>query len=99
MGDLVPHLAPSAELPGITSSKNPKRRVQVLTCDMSSFFEQCVTSYLELANRDRGSLRDVPTPFLDESSAWGPPEGEPTGALRAWRARISFELHVCLPER
>ena len=77
----MPHLAPSAELSGVTSSKNPKHRVQVLTYDMSSFAEQCVTSYLELANRDRASLRDVPTPFLDESCAWEPPEGEPTGAL------------------
>ena len=81
MGDLVPHLSPSAELPGVTSAKNAKHRVQVSTYDMSSFVEQCVTSYLELANRDRGSLRDVPTPFLDESCAWEPPEGEPTGAL------------------
>ncbi len=69
MGDLVPHLAPSAELPGISSSKETKCKVQVLTYDMSGFVEQCVISYLELVGRARGSLRDVPTPFLDESSA------------------------------
>ena len=31
MGDLVPHLSPSAELPGITPSKEAKHRVHVLT--------------------------------------------------------------------
>ena len=92
MGDLVPHLVPSAELPGITSSKETKHRVHVLTYDMSSFVEQCVSSYLELAGRDRGSLRDVPTPFLDESSAWEPPEGEPTGALAHVALKILMKI-------
>ena len=59
---------------------------------MSSFVEQCVTSYLELANRDRGSLRDVPTPFLDESCAWEPPEGEPTGALAHIALKIVMKI-------
>ena len=81
MGDVVPRLSPSAELPGVTPSKEAKHRVRVLTYDMSSFVEQCVSSYLELAGRDRGSLHEVPTPFLDESNAWEPPEGAPTGAL------------------
>ena len=81
MGDLVPHLSPSAQLPGITPSKEAKRRVRVLSYDMSSFVEQCVSPYLELGGRDRGSLRDVPTRFLHESNAWEPLEGEPTGAL------------------
>ena len=59
---------------------------------MSSFVEQCVTSYLELASRDRGSLRDVPTPLLDASSAWKPPEGEPTGALAHVAVKIILKI-------
>ena len=92
MGDLVPHLSPSAELPGITPSKEAKHRVRVLTYDMSSFVEQCVSSYLELAGRDRGSLRDVPMPFLDESSTWEPPEGEPTGALAHIAIKVLMKI-------
>ncbi len=92
MGDLVPHLAPSAELLGIASSKETKHRVQVCTYDMSSFVEQCVSSYWKLAGRDRGSLRDVPTPFLDESSAWEPPEGEPTGGLAHVALKILMKI-------
>ena len=59
---------------------------------MSSFVEQCVSSYLELAGRDRGSLRDVPTPFLDESIAWESPEGEPTGALAHVALKILMKI-------
>ena len=59
---------------------------------MSSFVEQCGTSCLELANRDRASLRDVPTPLLDESCAWDPPEGEPTGALALIALKILMKI-------
>ncbi len=59
---------------------------------MSSFVELCVSSYLELAGRDRVSLRDVPTPFLDESSAWEPPAGEPTGALAHVALKILMKI-------
>ena len=102
MGDLAPHLSPSAELPGITPSKEAKHRVRVLTYDMSSFVEQCVSSYLELAGHDRESLRDVPTPFLDESTACEPPEGAPTGALAHVGLKVLMKIlyvaHMARPD-
>ena len=58
------------------------RVVRALRYDMVSFVDQCIDSYKSLAGPDAKPLQRVSTPVLDESTAWSPPEGEPTGVLR-----------------
>ena len=78
---------------------------------MVSFVDQRVDSYKQLAGPDTKPLQKVTTPFLDESTAWAPPEGEPTGVLRnvalkilvkilyvARMARPDIEQRVCWPD-
>ncbi len=91
-GDLVPAKAPSSELPGITASKEPKHRVRTLSYDRSDFVGQYVTSYLELADKEKSSVKEVPKQFLDESVAWEPPEGEPTGALAQVARKVLMKI-------
>jgi hypothetical protein len=42
-------------------------RVRAMVYNMSNFLKSCVDRYLELAKCDRGKLRKVATPFLDDS--------------------------------
>ena len=68
---------PKKEPPIIFSEfevKPPKQTsqvdVQVMKYDMSSFLEQCVERYIELAGSNVvGKIKHVTTPFLDESKA------------------------------
>ena len=47
-----------------------KVTVNVMKYDMSSFLEQCVERYIELAgSKIVGKIKGVATPFLDESKA------------------------------
>ena len=72
-------------LPGSGHEEKPlpkKAQVRALHYDMVSFVDQCVDAYRSLAGPDTKPLQKVATPFLDESTAWAPPEGEPTGALK-----------------
>ena len=50
--------------------QNSQVEVQVMKYDMSSFLEQCVERYIELAgNEVVGKLKHDTIPFLDESKA------------------------------
>jgi hypothetical protein len=44
-----------------------KIKVKAMVYDMSNFLKSCVERYLELAKCDRGKLRKVATPFLDDN--------------------------------
>ena len=59
---------------------------------MVSFVDQCVDSYKSLAGPDTKPLQRVSTPFLDESTARIPPEGEPTGVLRNVALKILMKI-------
>ena len=59
---------------------------------MSSFVMQCVEAYQNLAGPTAKPLQRVSTPFLDESTAWQPPDGEPTGALRNIALKVLMKI-------
>ncbi len=76
--------------------------MRTLSYDMFDFDGQCVASYLEWAQKEKSSLREVPTPLLDESVAWEPPDGEPTGALAQVALKVLMNIlyvrHVARPD-
>ena len=53
---------------------------------------QCVEAYLTLAGKPVTCLSKVATPFLDESTAWCPPEGPPTGALAPIALKVLMKV-------
>ena len=53
---------------------------------------QCVDAYKSLAGPDAKPMQKVSTPFLDESTAWTPPEGEPTRILRNVALKILMKI-------
>ncbi len=66
--------------------------MRTLCYDVSDFVGQRAALYLELAQRKKSSLKEVPMPFLDESVAWEPPEGEPTGSLAQVALQVLMKI-------
>ena len=83
-------------LPGVTDTtkkwQNLPCKVKTMQYDMSDFMAQCVESYLTLAGKPAMCLSKVATPFLDESTAWCPPEGPPTGALAPIALKVLMKV-------
>ena len=68
------------------------RRVRTLRYDMVSFVDQCVEAYTTLAGTNAKPLQKVATPFIDENTAWAPPDGEPTGILKNVALKILMKI-------
>ena len=83
-------------LPGVTDTtkkwQNLPCKVKTMQYDMSDFMAQCVESYLTLAGEPATCVSKVSTPFLDESTAWCPPEGPPTGALAPIALKVVMKV-------
>jgi len=80
-------------LPGIVNGNRPSlpKTVRAIKYDMSNFLDQCVDLYLKVTGSQRSSLSAAPTPFLDEDTAWNPPDGPPTGKLKGHRLKGTHE--------
>ena len=67
------HVFPAGGNPWQNPAEIPKGTkmitAQCMEYDMQPFLEQCVESYCTLAGVQRSSLKNVPTPFIDEAKA------------------------------
>ncbi len=66
--------------------------VRSMTYDVRQFMKACVEEYLRLSERPSSSLSKVSTPFLDESTAWAPPDGPATGRLADCALRVLMKV-------
>lgn len=63
--------APTQNFPGCPKpSAGKPSPIKLLEYDMSSFVEQCVDAYVDLARGRMKPLKKVPTPFVDENQPW-----------------------------
>ena len=80
---------PLGDTPKISNTKRPAK-VKVVEYDQSNFLAACVDKYCQLAGIKATSLRQVDTPFLDESLKM--PKEEPNGKLKSIASKVLMKV-------